>query len=115
MKLIAMPCQGSSQDHFAGSDSPCSKGLTMRQSQANTFQGVYDCTHALDRILIAYGQIGNNMPRLTRYANAFPQHQDFQRLVGFLFEDIMEFHRKAYSMICKPGTAFQASSKNSLG
>ncbi|KAI1291072.1 hypothetical protein F5Y03DRAFT_377684 [Xylaria venustula] len=73
-------------------------------------QGTYDCTHALDRILIAYCQIGNNMPRLTRYINAFPQHQDFQRLVAFLFEDIMEFHRKAYSMICKPGWKIYFSS-----
>ncbi|KAI1824553.1 hypothetical protein F4861DRAFT_505422 [Xylaria intraflava] len=73
-------------------------------------QGVYDCTHALDRILNAYGQIGNNMPRFTRYANAFPTHPGFQQLVAFLFQDIMEFHMKAYSMICKPGWKIYFSS-----
>ncbi|KAJ2987229.1 hypothetical protein NUW58_g4620 [Xylaria curta] len=66
-------------------------------------QGAYDCTHALDKILVAYGHIGNAMPRLTQYTDAFPQHRGFQQLIAFLFEDIIEFHRKAYSMITKPG------------
>ncbi|KAI1322466.1 hypothetical protein F5Y16DRAFT_39333 [Xylariaceae sp. FL0255] len=62
-------------------------------------QSVQDCTYALDKILMAYGHIGNNMPRFTQYANAFLKHTGFQYLLAFLFEDVMEFHRKAYAMI----------------
>ncbi|KAI1180456.1 hypothetical protein F4777DRAFT_530453 [Nemania sp. FL0916] len=64
-------------------------------------QGVCDCTHALDKILDTYGQIGRNMPRLFRYVKAFPQHQDFQQLVAWLFQDIMALHKEAYSIISK--------------
>ncbi|KAI5861038.1 hypothetical protein GGS23DRAFT_205824 [Durotheca rogersii] len=65
-------------------------------------QGVHEYTHALDKVLMAYGNIGAHMPRFSRYAGAFPEHRDFQQLVAFLFEDIIEFHRRAYSMIRKP-------------
>lgn len=53
---------------------------------------------------MAYGNIGANMPRLSRYADSFPDEYAFKQLIAFLFEDIMEFHQKAYSMIRKPGT-----------
>ncbi|KAI0476181.1 hypothetical protein GGR56DRAFT_641517 [Xylariaceae sp. FL0804] len=66
-------------------------------------EAVYDCTHALDKILMAYASIGSYMPRFARYAGVFPQNHDFQQLLAFLFEDIIEFHRRAYSMIRKPG------------
>lgn len=52
---------------------------------------------------MAYANIGNNMPRLSRYGELFNDHA-FQCMVAYLFEDILEFHRNAYSMLKKPGT-----------
>lgn len=44
------------------------------------------------------------MPRFSRFADeAFPDNAGFRQLVGFLFEDIVEFHRKVYAWITKPG------------
>ncbi|KAL4724047.1 hypothetical protein ACLX1H_008652 [Fusarium chlamydosporum] len=64
---------------------------------------VQDNTHALDKILSAYGQIGLQMPRFSRFAEAFPNDRSFQHLLSFLFEDVLEFHRRAYAMIRKSG------------
>ncbi|KAF4457141.1 NACHT domain-containing protein [Fusarium austroafricanum] len=64
---------------------------------------VQDNAHALDKILSAYGNIGLQMPRFSRFAEAFPGHRSFQHLMGFLFEDILEFHRRSYALIRKPG------------
>ncbi|KAF4975683.1 hypothetical protein FZEAL_7573 [Fusarium zealandicum] len=66
-------------------------------------QAAQDYTHALDKILSAYGDIGLQMPRFSRFVKTFPKDHTFQRLVAFLFEDILEFHRQAYAMIRKPG------------
>ncbi|KAK8013246.1 hypothetical protein PG991_009517, partial [Apiospora marii] len=64
---------------------------------------VQDHAHALDKVLTAYADIGSKMPRFAIYANAFPTHESFQQMIAYLFEDILEFHRKAYSWITKPG------------
>ncbi|KAI1421261.1 hypothetical protein F5Y12DRAFT_790113 [Xylaria sp. FL1777] len=64
---------------------------------------VHEYTHALDTILTAYGDIGRNMPRLARFAEVFPQDRSVQQLIALLFEDILEFHRRAYSLTKKPG------------
>ncbi|KAK7960375.1 Vegetative incompatibility protein HET-E-1 [Apiospora saccharicola] len=71
---------------------------------------VQDHTHALDRVLSAYADIGSRMPRFSIYLDAFREHQSFQHLIAFLFEDIIEFHRKAYSWITKPGFSMFFSS-----
>ncbi|KAK8031326.1 hypothetical protein PG990_001060 [Apiospora arundinis] len=64
---------------------------------------VHEYTNALDMILNAYADIGSRMPRFCRFANnAFPDNADFRQLVAFLFEDIVEFHRKVYTWITKP-------------
>ncbi|KAK8112151.1 uncharacterized protein PG998_008608 [Apiospora kogelbergensis] len=68
-----------------------------------THQAVQEHVHALDKVLMAYADIGSCMPRLSIYIEAFPTNQAFQHLIAFLFEDIIEFHRKAYSWITKPG------------
>jgi hypothetical protein len=66
-------------------------------------QSAQEHARALDKLLMAYGSIGANLPRLSRYADTFPNNREFQQLIAFLFEDIVEFHRKAYCMIRKPG------------
>ncbi|RFN54453.1 nacht domain-containing protein [Fusarium flagelliforme] len=44
---------------------------------------VQDHTHALDKILSAYGQIGLQMPRFSRFAEVFPDERSFQHLLGW--------------------------------
>jgi len=65
-------------------------------------RAVRDQTQALDKILGAYAQIGNCLPRLERYQDTFSNDTDFQRLLAFLFEDITEFHTKALALLRKP-------------
>ncbi|KAK4221969.1 hypothetical protein QBC38DRAFT_460884 [Podospora fimiseda] len=65
-------------------------------------QSVRHQTHALDKILSAYSQIGNALPRLARYKDAFRGNHDFEHLLAFLFQDITEFHTKALALIRKP-------------
>ncbi|KAI1399172.1 hypothetical protein F4819DRAFT_429846 [Hypoxylon fuscum] len=61
-----------------------------------------DSTHTLDKILSAYAQIGAALPRLSMLGGAFPDNADFQQLFAFLYEDIIEFHSRAYKLIRKP-------------
>ncbi|RFN46906.1 nacht domain-containing protein [Fusarium flagelliforme] len=63
---------------------------------------VHEHTQTLDKMLSAYAEIGNSLPWLSRLGNTFAQDQDFQRLFAFLYEDIIEFHRKAYALTRKP-------------
>ncbi|KAI0123226.1 hypothetical protein BJ170DRAFT_641233 [Xylariales sp. AK1849] len=73
-------------------------------------QSARDHAHVLDKVLMAYANIGNSMPRLSRYGEVFNDHA-FQCMIAYLFEDILEFHREAYSMLKKPGwTIFFSSS-----
>ncbi|KAK4164640.1 hypothetical protein QBC43DRAFT_45733 [Cladorrhinum sp. PSN259] len=65
-------------------------------------RSVRDQTHALDRILSAYAQIGNALPQLARYEEAFRGNRDFEHLLAFLFQDIAEFQIKALTLIRKP-------------
>lgn len=87
--------------------------LQVRGSQTEDFirslnpsfvQAVQDHTHALDKILSAYGTIGLQMPRFSPYSEVFPEDIAFQHLIAFLFEDIIEFHRRAITMVRKSGT-----------
>ncbi|KAK8109245.1 hypothetical protein PG984_015046 [Apiospora sp. TS-2023a] len=64
----------------------------------------------VNKVLSAYADIGSRMPRFSIYLDAFREHQSFQHLIAFLFEDIIEFHRKAYSWITKPGFSMFFSS-----
>ncbi|KAJ3530677.1 hypothetical protein NM208_g8843 [Fusarium decemcellulare] len=59
-------------------------------------------THALDKLLTAYGSIGAALPRLARYGEAFPDNHEFQLLLSYMYSDIIEFHSRAYRLIRKP-------------
>ncbi|KAH8680543.1 hypothetical protein BX600DRAFT_636 [Xylariales sp. PMI_506] len=66
-------------------------------------QMVYDYSNALDKIIMAYGTIASCLPRFTQFSQAFPKDSDFQLLLAYLFEAIIEFHHKVYLMVRKPG------------
>ncbi|KAH7016462.1 uncharacterized protein B0I36DRAFT_337764 [Microdochium trichocladiopsis] len=64
---------------------------------------IQESTSCLDKMLSAYAKIGQRMPRFARYAGVFPNDSAFQHLLACLFEDIVEFHRKSFELIRRPG------------
>lgn len=66
-------------------------------------QAVKKQTQALDKLLSSYAQLGNALPRLSALREAFRDNHNFQQLFVFLYEDIVEFHRRVHKLIRKPG------------
>ncbi|KAM6513596.1 hypothetical protein FALCPG4_015983 [Fusarium falciforme] len=60
-------------------------------------------THAIDKLIAAYGSIGLTLPRLSRYDEAFLDDYQFQQLLAYLYTDIIKFHSRAFKLIQKPG------------
>lgn len=55
-----------------------------------------------DKLLVAYAQIGEALPRFDRYRNVF-QQPDFQHVLALVYADILEFHRRAYKILNRRG------------
>lgn len=51
---------------------------------------------ALEKLIDAYAMIGEAMPRFDRLSAAFRTDPEFQQVMGHFYEDILEFHRRAY-------------------
>lgn len=66
-------------------------------------QTVKEQTQALDKLLSSYAQLGNALPRLSALHEGFRDNHAIQQLFVFLYEDIVEFHRRVYKLIRKPG------------
>ncbi|OQU94466.1 NACHT domain-containing protein [Cladophialophora immunda] len=60
-------------------------------------------TNAFDGLLDAYRQIGQNLPRLGRFAAAFNDQDDFQAVLADIYSDILEFHSHAYKYLRRGG------------
>ena len=58
---------------------------------------------ALEKLIGAYAMIGEAMPRFDRLSNAFQNDLDFQQVIGHFYEDILEFHRRAYMFFRRRG------------
>ncbi|KAL9111362.1 MAG: hypothetical protein Q9227_004239 [Pyrenula ochraceoflavens] len=58
--------------------------------------------HAFDTLLGAYEQIGENMPLLERYRDLFKDNPHVQRALAAIYDDILEFHRKALRLFSRP-------------
>lgn len=50
----------------------------------------------LDKLLDAYMQIAEALPRFDRFQNAFPDEKNLQNALAMVYEDILEFHRFSY-------------------
>jgi hypothetical protein len=62
-------------------------------------------TKSFDALLDAYSQIAEALPRFDRYRAAFIDNPDFQKVLGVVYEDILEFHRRAYKFFLRRGEA----------
>ena len=50
----------------------------------------------MEKILQAFSDIADVLPRLDRLKTAFPDDTNFDQVVGLIYSDIIEFHRRAY-------------------
>ena len=50
----------------------------------------------MEKILQAFSDIADVLPRLDRLKTAFPDDANFDQVVGLIYSDIIEFHRRAY-------------------
>jgi tetratricopeptide (TPR) repeat protein len=53
-------------------------------------------TNVFDKLIDAYSQIGQAMSRFDRLEAAFGNDPNFKAVLGMIYEDILEFHRRAY-------------------
>ncbi|KAI5800428.1 hypothetical protein DFH27DRAFT_82123 [Peziza echinospora] len=49
---------------------------------------------AFDTLLDAYAQLGECLPQFQKYDHLFGQSPEMQRVLGYVFEDVLEFHRR---------------------
>lgn len=92
---------GSSQIHSRGTFETRVHFLSAERLIA--IQAVKEHTQALDKLLSSYAQLGNALPRLSALRDGFQDNYAIRQLFAFLYEDIVEFHRRVYKLIRKPG------------
>jgi hypothetical protein len=51
----------------------------------------------------AYGQIAEAMPQFERLQRGFGDQTNFQAILAMVYEDILEFHRRAYKFFRRRG------------
>lgn len=51
----------------------------------------------------AYAQIAEALPRFDRFQKAFQGNRDFEDVLGILYAEILEFHRRAYKFFRRRG------------
>lgn len=70
-----------------------------------------DFQAAFDKLIDAYVQIAENLPRFDRLSLAYRNSPDFQRVLSVVYRDILEFHRRAYKFFkCSGWKCFFKSS-----
>ena len=58
---------------------------------------------AFEKLIAAYGQIGDCLPRLDRLSDAYKDNHDFQQVLAVVYDDILTFHQNAYKFFRRPG------------
>ena len=70
---------------------------------------------ALEKLIDAYAMIGEAMPRFDRLSAAFKDDGEFQQVMGLFYEDILEFHRRAYKFFRQRGEKLLVISSGGFG
>ena len=68
-----------------------------------TLQLASQYSEILEKLLEAYAQIGNAMPRFDRFNKAFSDSASVQHILSVIYADILEFHRRAYKFFRRRG------------
>ncbi|KAJ4860156.1 hypothetical protein T069G_05144 [Trichoderma breve] len=58
-----------------------------------------DFVEALERIVAAYSQIAESLPRVEMLGEAFGKRIEFQEILAVFYSDILKFHRHAYMFV----------------
>ncbi|PTB59829.1 hypothetical protein M431DRAFT_56976, partial [Trichoderma harzianum CBS 226.95] len=58
-----------------------------------------DFVEALERIVAAYSQIAESLPRIEMLGEAFGKRIEFQEILAVFYSDILKFHRHAYMFV----------------
>lgn len=58
---------------------------------------------ALEKLIDAYAMIGEAIPRFDRLSHAFKDDSEFLQVMGYFYEDILEFHRRSYMFFRRRG------------
>ncbi|KAI9686269.1 MAG: hypothetical protein M1822_003925 [Bathelium mastoideum] len=58
-----------------------------------------DYLKAFESLIEAYGKIADALPRFDRLHTALKTDYNFQMVLAFFYEDILEFHRRAYKFV----------------
>ena len=53
-------------------------------------------SNVMEKILQAFSDISDALPRLDRLKATFPEDNNFNQVIGLIYSDIIEFHRRAY-------------------
>jgi hypothetical protein len=64
-------------------------------------QVTVDSISAFEKLIEAYGKIGDMLPRLDRLGNALVDDHNFQNVLALVYADTLEFHRRAYKFVRK--------------
>ncbi|KAL8631318.1 hypothetical protein Q9189_003001 [Teloschistes chrysophthalmus] len=60
-------------------------------------------TDVMDKLLQAYSDIANVLPRIDKLKSAFGDDADFKQVLGLIYSDILDFHQRAYRMFRRKG------------
>ncbi|KAL7267231.1 hypothetical protein RUND412_010191 [Rhizina undulata] len=58
-------------------------------------------TESFDKLLDAFEDIGQNLPRFDQYSKFYNENERIQEVIAMIYVDIMEFHRKALKFFQK--------------
>lgn len=67
-------------------------------------------SEAFSELLDAYQRIGENLPLLRQYQTLFPIDMRIGKISVFMYEDILEFHRRALNYFQQPSMSYWRSS-----
>ena len=70
---------------------------------------------ALEKLVDAYAMIGEAMPRFDKLSAAFKDDREVQQVMSLFYEDILEFHRRAYKFFRQRGKKLLIISSRSFG
>ena len=71
--------------------------LTLKSQIAQTH------ISALEKLIDAYAMIGEAMPRFDKLSGVFKDDPEFLQVMGHFYEDVLEFHRRAYKFFTRRG------------
>ena len=104
-------------DHFIGTNQAHASGRYNRLSRRSLqycadplIKLASQYTNVLEKLLDAYKQIAEELPKVDRLRQTFGKDEGFQKALGLIYGDIIEFHGRAYKFFRRRGIEQSPSS-----